>query len=144
VRYTERLWPSFGILLATSLSFPMLLLAALPFGAEIGITVSVTGTIALFALVILTAPTISVSAELIAGRMRIPLSVIGKTQPLNKLELRELIGPAADARAQLFIRGYVKSALKIEISDPSDPTPYVVISTRKPEQLAVALLANRS
>jgi hypothetical protein len=144
VRYTERLWPSFGILLATSLSFPMLLLAALPFGTEIGITISVTGTIALFALVILTAPTISVSAELIAGRMRIPLSVIGKTQPLNKLELRELIGAAADARAQLFIRGYVKSALKIEISDSSDPTPYVVISTRKPEQLAVALLANRS
>lgn len=144
MRYTERLWPSFGILLATSLSFPMLLLAALPFGTEIGITISVTGTIALFALVILTAPTISVSAELIAGRMRIPLSVIGKTQPLNKLELRELIGPAADARAQLFIRGYVKSALKIEISDSSDPTPYVVISTRKPEQLAVALLANRS
>jgi hypothetical protein len=122
----------------------MLLLAALPFGTEIGITISVTGTIALFALVILTAPTISVSAELIAGRMRIPLSVIGKTKPLNKLELRELIGPAADARAQLFIRGYVKSALKIEISDSSDPTPYVVISTRKPEQLAVALLANRS
>ncbi|MFY8026512.1 MAG: DUF3093 domain-containing protein [Aquiluna sp.] len=144
MRYTERLWPSFGILLATSLSFPMLLLAALPFGTEIGITISVTGTIALFALVILTAPTISVSAELIAGRMRIPLSVIGKTQPLNKLELRELIGAAADARAQLFIRGYVKSALKIEISDSSDPTPYVVISTRKPEQLAVALLANRS
>jgi hypothetical protein len=122
----------------------MLLLAALPFGTEIGITISVTGTIALFALVILTAPTISVSAELIAGRMRIPLSVIGRTQPLNELELRELIGPAADARAQLFIRGYVKSALKIEISDSSDPTPYVVISTRKPEQLAVALLANRS
>ncbi len=144
MRYTERLWPSFGILLATSLSFPMLLLAALPFGTEIGITISVTGTIALFALVILTAPTISVSAELIAGRMRIPLSVIGKTQPLNKLELRDLIGPAADARAQLFIRGYVKSALKIEINDSSDPTPYVVISTKKPEQLAVALLANRS
>ncbi len=144
MRYTERLWPSFGILLATSLSFPMLLLAALPFGTEIGITVSVTGTIALFGLVLLTAPTISVSTELIAGRMRIPLSVIGNTQPLNKLELRDLIGPAADARAQLFIRGYVKSALKIEINDSSDPTPYVVISTKKPEQLAVALLANRS
>lgn len=144
MRYTERLWPSVGILLATSLSFPMLLLAALPFGTEIGITVSATGTIALFALVLLTAPTISVSAELIAGRMKIPLSVIGETQPLYNSELRELIGPAADARAQLFIRGYVKSALKIEINDSSDPTPYVVISTRKPEQLAVALLANRS
>lgn len=130
--------------MATSLSFPMLLLAALPFGTEIGITVAVAGSISLVALVVLTSPTISVSSELSAGRMRIPLGVIGKTESLNKVQLSNLIGPSADARAQLFIRGYVKTALKIEINDPADPTPYVVISTRKPDQLAVALLADRS
>ena len=75
--------------------------------------------------------------------MRIPLAVIGKTESLNKAQLSNLIGPSADARAQLFIRGYVKTALKIEINDPADPTPYVVISTRRPDQLAVALLADR-
>ena len=122
----------------------MLLLAALPFGTEIGIVVAVAGSISLVALVVLTSPSISVSSELSAGRMRIPLAVIGKTESLNKAQLSNLIGPSADARAQLFIRGYVKTALKIEINDPGDPTPYVVISTRRPDQLAVALLADRS
>ena len=119
-------------------------MAALPFGTEIGITVAVAGSISLVALVVLTSPTISVSSELSAGRMRIPLGVIGKMESLNKVQLSNLIGPSADARAQLFIRGYVKTALKIEINDPADPTPYVVISTRRPDQLAVALLADRS
>ena len=122
----------------------MLLLAALPFGNEVGILISITGSFFLLALVVWTSPKLSVSTELIAGRMRIPLSVIGETQVLNKSELRELIGPGADARAQLFIRGYVATALKIQINDPADPTPYVVISTRKPQQLAVALLADGS
>ena len=122
----------------------MLLLAALPFGTEIGIVVAVIGSLSLLALVMLTSPTIFVSSELSAGRMQIPLRVIGKSESLNRAQLSNLIGPAADARAQLFIRGYVKTALKIEINDPADPTPYVVISTRRPEQLAVALLADRS
>jgi hypothetical protein len=94
--------------------------------------------------VIFSAPVISVTTELRAGRMRIPLSIIGKTEALNNAELKQLIGPAADARAQLFIRGYVKTALKIEINDPVDPTPYLILSSRRPEQLAVALLANRT
>jgi hypothetical protein len=122
----------------------MLLLAALPFGTEIGILISVSGSIGLLTLVILSSPRISVNHELTAGRMRVPLSVLGKTTSLDKAKLRELIGPGADVRAQLFIRGYIKTALKIEIDDPSDPTPYMVVSTRRPEQLAVALLADRA
>lgn len=130
--------------MATSLSFPMLLLAALPFGPQVGILVSVSGALGLITFVIASSPTIIVTDELVAGRMRIPLTVIGETTPLTRNELRELIGPAADARAQLFIRGYVKTGLKVEIRDSADPTPYVVVSTRRPEQLAVALLADGS
>ena len=122
----------------------MLLLAALPFGVGIGMVISIAGSAGLYALVIFSAPVISVTTELRAGRMRIPLSIIGKTEALNNAELKQLIGPAADARAQLFIRGYVKTALKIEINDPADPTPYLILSSRRPEQLAVALLANRT
>ncbi len=130
--------------MAVSLSFPMLLLAALPFGPEIGFLISTIGSACLIGFVVLSSPTIQVTDELSAGRMRIPLAAIGKTTSLTSQELRQLIGPAADARAELFIRGYVKSGLKIEINDPADPTPYVVISTRRPAQLAVALLADRS
>jgi hypothetical protein len=122
----------------------MLLLAALPFGPEIGFLVASVGSIALFVLLLTTAPTISLDTHLRVGRMRIPIGALAETQSLDKESLKKLIGPEADARAQLFIRGYVKTAIKIKISDPSDSTQYVVISTRRPAELAVALLANRS
>ena len=142
--FRERLWPSAGILLAASLSLPMLLLAALPFGTQVGFTVAILGTLSLFGLLFITSPTISVDKHLKVGRMRIPLTVLASAEEIEREALRDLIGPKADARAQLFIRGYIKTAVKIQISDPLDPTPYVVISTRRPKELAVALLANRS
>lgn len=144
MRFRERLWPSAGILLAASLSLPMLLLAALPFGTQVGFTVAILGTLSLFGLLFITSPTISVDTYLSVGRMRIPVKVLGSAEVIEKEALKDLIGPRADARAQLFIRGYIGTAVKIMISDPLDPTPYVVISTRRPKELAVALLANRS
>jgi hypothetical protein len=122
----------------------MLLLAALPFGTQAGFTVAILGTLSLFGLLFITSPTISVDKHLKVGRMRIPLTVLASAEEIEREALRDLIGPKADARAQLFIRGYIKTAVKIQISDPLDPTPYVVISTRRPKELAVALLANRS
>jgi len=122
----------------------MLLLAALPFGTQAGFTVAILGTLSLFGLLFITSPTISVDEHLKVGRMRIPLTVLASAEEIEREALRDLIGPKADARAQLFIRGYIKTAVKIQISDPLDPTPYVVISTRRPKELAVALLANRS
>lgn len=145
MRYRERLYPSAGIVLAVSLSFPMILLAALPFGTEVGFLIAAVGWVLLLALIFIFAPSIEVTdTELTAGRFRLPLSVLGDASVLSKEELKHLIGVGADARAQLLIRGYVKSALRINLDDKDDPTPYVVISTRKPNELAVALLANRS
>ncbi|CAB4568699.1 unannotated protein [freshwater metagenome] len=142
--FRERLWPSAGVLLAASLSFPMLLLAALPFGPQVGFMAAFVGSVGLVTLLFATAPTISLDSHLKVGRMRIPIEALAETQTLDKEALKKLIGPEADVRAQLFIRGYIKAGIKIAISDATDPTPYVVISTRKPKELAVALLANRS
>jgi hypothetical protein len=144
VRYRERLYPSIGVFLALSLGFPMLLLAAMPFGLEIGLTVSIIGTASLFGFTFVFSPVIEVDQELRVGRFRIPLKVIGNCTQLNNEELKLAIGVNADARAQLLIRGYIKTGLKIEINDPEDPTPHVIVSTRRPAELAVALLANRS
>lgn len=138
------MWPSFGILLATSLAFPMLLLAALPFGTQTGLVVATLGTLTLLTIVVFSSPTITVDSALRVSRIQIPLTAIGSTEQLDKEQLRKVIGPSADARSQLFIRGYIKTALRVEITDPKDPTPYFVISTRRPAELAVALLANRS
>lgn len=144
MRFRERLYPSVGIWLALSLSFPMLLLAAMPFGFEVGIAVSAIGSVTLLLIAHFSSPVIEVADTMRAGRFNIPLEIMGEIQELSKEDLNKILGVKADARAQLLIRAYVKSALKIELTDKEDPTPYLVISTRRPKELAVALLANRT
>ena len=144
MRFRERLYPSVGIWLALSLSFPMLLLAAMPFGLEAGIAVSVIGSVTLLLIAHFSSPVIEVDHTMRAGRFNIPLEIMGEIQELSKEDLNKILGVKADARAQLLIRAYVKTALKIELTDKEDPTPYLVISTRRPKELAVALLANRT
>ena len=144
MRFRERLYPSPGIWLALSLSFPMLLLAAMPFGLEVGIAVSVVGGITLLLIAYFPSPLIEVSDAMRAGRFTIPLDVMGEVTELTKESLKETIGIKSDARARMLIRAYVKTAVKIKMEDKADSTPYLVISTRRPKELAVALLANRT
>jgi hypothetical protein len=44
----------------------------------------------------------------------------------------------------MLLRSYVPTALKVEVTDPDDPTPYIYVSTRSPERLAAALEAVRA
>lgn len=122
----------------------MLLLAAMPFGLEIGVTVSSLGSVGLLLIAYLSSPVIEVSQSIRVGRFNVPLNVMGEISELSKESLREALGVKSDARARMLIRGYIKTAVKIEIEDKDDPTPYLVISTRRPKELAVALLADRA
>jgi hypothetical protein len=122
----------------------MLLLAAMPFGLEVGIAVSVVGGLTLLLIAYLTSPVIEVSDAMRAGRFTIPLDVMGEVTELTNESLKETIGIKSDARARMLIRAYVKTAVKIKMEDKADSTPYLVISTRRPKELAVALLANRT
>ncbi len=145
MRYRERLYPSVGMFAALSLSFPMVLLATLPFGVEVGLWFATIALVATLALFLLLSPTIEVTEDVLkVSRFKIPLDVLANPSSLDADELKNLIGPGADARAQLLIRGNIKSGIKIDVSDEDDPTPYIVISTRRPKELAVALLADRS
>ncbi|WP_248843704.1 DUF3093 family protein, partial [Streptomyces prasinus] len=50
----------------------------------------------------------------------------------------------ADPRCFMLLRAYVPGALRVEITDPEDPTPYAFLSTREPERLAEALRAAKA
>ena len=39
----------------------------------------------------------------------------------------------------MLLRSYIPTALRVEVTDPADPTPYLYLSTREPEGLAAAL-----
>ncbi|WP_435769228.1 DUF3093 domain-containing protein [Nocardioides sp. SYSU DS0651] len=79
-----------------------------------------------------------------AGRARIQASYVGAVAALDAEETRRVAGPEADARAYLLLRPYLKRAVRVEIADPADPTPYWLVSSRHPEALARALDAARS
>jgi hypothetical protein len=74
-----------------------------------------------------------------AGRARIPVELLGAPVALDAPASRRLAGMDADARAYLLLRPYVKRSVQVPVADPEDPTPYWLVSTRRPEQLVAAL-----
>lgn len=84
-----------------------------------------------------------VNGFLIAGEAKIPVSALGEAEVLDAEEARAWRTYKADTRAFLLLRAYIPGALKVEVTDPADPTPYLYLSTREPERLAEALKAAR-
>ncbi len=82
-----------------------------------------------------------VAGSLVAGKARIPLEALGAAQVLDPAEAVAWRSHKADSRAFMLLRSYVPTALKVEVTDPADPTPYVYLSTRSPQRLADALAA---
>lgn len=78
---------------------------------------------------------------LYAGPARIELGHLGSVEPLDKEQTRRVHGVDADVRAFLHTRPYISRAVKVTITDPADPTPYWLVSTRHPRKLAAALAA---
>ncbi|RMI43761.1 DUF3093 domain-containing protein [Streptomyces triticirhizae] len=83
------------------------------------------------------------AGSLVAGDARIPLEALGEARALNADEARAWRTHRADARAHMVLRAYIPTAVRVEVTDPQDPTPYLYLSTRRPERLAAALAAAR-
>jgi hypothetical protein len=77
--------------------------------------------------------------EFRAGRAHITTSLVGAVAPLDADATRRAAGVDADARAFLLLRPYLKRSVRVEITDPADPAPYWLVSTRHPDELAAAL-----
>ncbi|MEV0374775.1 DUF3093 domain-containing protein [Streptomyces sp. NPDC050636] len=85
-----------------------------------------------------------VGGALIAGDAKIPVAALGEARALDAEEALAWRTHKADARAFMLLRGYIPTAVRVEIDDPSDPTPYAYLSTREPERLVAALAAVRA
>ncbi|MFF9061779.1 DUF3093 domain-containing protein [Streptomyces sp. NPDC101213] len=84
-----------------------------------------------------------VGDSLIAGEAKIPVAALGEAEVLDAEEARAWRTYKADTRAFLLLRAYIPTALRVEVTDPADPTPYLYLSTRDPQRLAEALRAAR-
>ena len=73
------------------------------------------------------------------GPAHLPSAHIGAVEVLDARGFREQLGPHADARAWLRTRPYIEAGVRVEVADPSDPAPYWLVSSRRPQALAAAL-----
>ncbi|MFI7319071.1 DUF3093 domain-containing protein [Streptomyces venezuelae] len=80
-----------------------------------------------------------VAGSLVVGDAKIPVSALGDAEVLTGEETRAWRSYKADPRAYMLLRAYIPTALRVTITDPEDPTPYVYVSTRHPQELAAAL-----
>jgi len=142
--YRERLWPAPWIFLATALVIPASLLVFLPISVIAGIVVAIALYGAIVAVLILTTPTVEVrDGELRAGRARLPLSVVGGVTAAHGADAVRERGTGLHADAWLLIRGWIPDVVRGELDDPADPTPYWLLSSRRPDALAQAIDAGR-
>ena len=143
-QFNERLWPS----PATWLLAPGLGLGAgitaVPFGTAAAVGLGVLATVVVAALLAANAPRVRVTDDVLeAGPARVPLALLGTPQAFTGEEARQERGPRLDARAYLLLRGWVDAVVRVPLEDPEDPTPYWLVSTRRPEELLDALMRTR-
>jgi hypothetical protein len=77
--------------------------------------------------------------ELWAGAAHIPTRFVGRTDVVRDESKRMALGPQLDPAAHVMHRPWVGPAVRLEILDPDDPTPYWVVSTRRPDRLLAAV-----
>ncbi|WP_405704937.1 DUF3093 domain-containing protein [Streptomyces xanthophaeus] len=120
-------------------------LVFLPFGALAAMAAFAAGTcLAGFFVAGQGRTRIRVAAGLLViDDARIPLAVLGAVEVLEGEEARAWRTYKADMRAFTVMRSYITTAVRIENTDPQDPTPYVYVSTRAPRDLAAAIAVNR-
>ncbi|MDP3891225.1 DUF3093 domain-containing protein [Nocardioides sp.] len=140
--FSERLrvpfhwWILGGLFVA---SFWVAMVVAIPAAAAWGITAALMAMLASGLSSYGGARIIVEDGWLQAGRTRIDVKFVGPVLALDKRAARELSGRLADARAFLLVRPYLPCAVRIEIDDPEDPTPYWMVGSRHPALLVDAL-----
>lgn len=81
--------------------------------------------------------------ELRAGPAHIPVDLLGSVVVLDADDTRRALGPAGDPRAFRVVRPWVRRSVRVQVVDPEDETPYWLVSSRRPYDLATALVAER-
>jgi hypothetical protein len=140
--FRERLVPGVG-------GWSGVVVFAAVFGIALSVVSPLVGVVVAGVLLVLgvtlawvTSPVVEVvGGELRAGAAHIPLEHLGGVGVLDRTGVREQMGPAWDPRAFACLRTWAGGAVRAEVLDPSDPTPYWIVSSRRASDLAAAISA---
>ncbi len=129
---------------AATFMIPTVILVCAPFSLPLGIILSIVVYLLIAIPMLTLSPKIELTeSELRVGKAHISRKYIGKVSAFSGTHAVAARGTDLDARAWIFLRGWINPVVRVEITDPEDPTPYWLFSTRKPEELVAAIRSGR-
>lgn len=138
--FREHLFPGIGMWIGAVLLGGALGLVVVPVHLPTAIVLAVVCIIALLVLVHQYSPVLEVTSEQFRlARARIDVELLGEAQVLRDEEWGLTIGQNFEPLAHHCVRGWTRSGIRVEVLDEQDPTTAWVASTRRPEDLALAL-----
>ncbi|HLR99698.1 DUF3093 domain-containing protein [Mycolicibacillus parakoreensis] len=151
VRYAERLWVPWwwwplGLLVAAIFAYEVnLSLRALPDWLPFALL----GAVAAATLLWLGRVEVRVvdggapdGVELWVADAHLPVAVIARTAEIPRSAKSAALGRQLDPAAFVMHRGWVGPLLLVVLDDPDDPTPYWLVSCRRPDRMRAALAAH--
>ncbi|CCQ16688.1 Hypothetical membrane protein [Rhodococcus sp. AW25M09] len=84
----------------------------------------------------------SSGVELHVGKAHLPLDVASKAAVVPATAKSAALGRQLDPLAFVQHRTWVKQMVIVVLDDPDDPTPYWLVSTKRPEALLAVLTAH--
>ncbi|MFH7324106.1 DUF3093 domain-containing protein [Aeromicrobium sp. JJY06] len=74
-----------------------------------------------------------------AGDAHLEAPDLGTVEALDPASWRAALDRAGTDRAFLLTRPWIDRGVRVEVADPADPTPYWLVSTRRPDALSRAV-----
>ena len=140
ILYNEKLWPNFWIWLVSAGFSGAGILVFAPISMEAAFTAAAVLFVIIAVLLILSTPAITVTASTLrVGRATIERRFVGTADAFRGKEATAERGTRLNGLAFMCIRGWIDPVVRIEITDPSDRTPYWLTSSRHPDRLVAAL-----
>jgi len=137
--YSEHLSPSWWMVLAVFLVVPTTVLIFLPLSLLVGVVTGVVLWLGVVGILWFSSPTLTLSSQgFRAGSAQVEWSHVQRVEAIAAENTRAEKGIKLDARAWLVLRPWVGPVVKVVLNDPNDPTPYWLVSTRRPEAVASA------
>lgn len=138
--FHERLLPGPGGWLGTVGLGAIAAIALWPLHVPAAVVVGLVVCVGSAAALAVTSPVVEVSDGVLrAGNARIPVALLGPAEALDVAAMRHELGPGLDGRAYVCLRAWARTGVRVALDDPADPTPYWLVSTRRPQLLVEAL-----
>lgn len=142
--FHERLLPGPGAWIVIALLGATFGVILVPLSYTLAAVVGVLALAVACALAYVSSPVLEVrDGQLTMGRARIPVELLGEPVVLEGEQWERVMGQDFEPLAHHCTRGWIHSGVRMEVLDETDPTTAWVASSRRPEDLALAVRAAR-